>query len=126
MHGPTQKDHVLELRSFNLKTYSWNVDDVVKLVDLEVENCLEHVVDDIDVELKVLLIQVVIKLQESSKQSESRKLVLILQDAPDELRELLVSNILQTISVLEVIICPLDKIDVRCKVLSFVLILVLW
>ena len=69
---------MLELTWVKLKTYSWNVNDVVKLVDLEVENCLEHVVDDIDVELKVLLIQVVIKLQESSKQSESRKLVLVL------------------------------------------------
>ena len=116
----------LELTWVNLKSYSWNVNDVVKLVDLEVENCLKHVVDDVYVEFKVLLIQIVIQLQESSKQSESRKLVLILQDASDELGELLVSNILQTIPVLEVIVCPLDKIDIGCKVLSFVFFQILW
>ena len=50
----------LELTWVNLKSYSWNVNDVVKLVDLEVENCLKHVVDDVYVEFKVLLIQIVI------------------------------------------------------------------
>ena len=81
--------------------------------NLEVEDCLEHVVDDVDVELNVMVTQVIVETEETAEKSESSVLLLVLQDRSDKLRELFVSYVLKSVAILEVFVGPLDQVAMR-------------
>ena len=49
--------------------------------------------------------------------------LLVLHDRADELLELFVSYILEPVAILEVLVCPLDQVDICRQILSFVVLL---
>ena len=101
----------------------WDVHDFVLLLDLEVEDRLEHVVNYVNVELEVLLGELIVEAKVPSKEPETRVSLLVLQDRTDELLELFISYILKSVAILEVLVCPLDQVYIGCQILSFVVLL---
>ena len=67
--------------------------------------------------------KIVIKAKVSSKEPETGVLLLVLHDRADELLELFVSYILEPVAILEVLVCPLDQVDICRQILSFVVLL---
>ena len=101
----------------------WDVNDFVLLLDLEVKDRLEHVVNYVNVELEVLLGELVVEAKVSPKEPETGVSLLVLHDRADELLELFVSYILESVAILEVLVCPLDQVDICRQILSFVVLL---
>ena len=92
---------------------------VISLKDLEVQNSLEHTVHHFNIKLQILVRQLIKQLHEAASKSESWVLVLVLQEAGNELSELFVRHVLQAVAILEVIVHKLDHTVVACYVFAF-------
>lgn len=70
--------------------------------------------NNVDIELQILLCKLVVKSQETTKQSESRMLLLVFQNRSYELVELFVSYVFKSVSILEILIGPFNQVYVCC------------
>ena len=93
---------------------------LVLLLKFEVEDNLEHDLDDIDVQFDVVLLQLFKELQEAPKYPEASMFLLVLKNRAYELLEFLFSNILKTVAILEEFVGPLNQVSVRCQSLAFI------
>ena len=103
------------------KTYKRNEHSVVSFEDLKVEHDFEEAIHQVDVNSEVLVNQTIVELHESPGKSESGILVLVSHDTADELSEFLVSNVLETILILEVVVGEFKQAIVACDVLALAL-----
>ena len=70
--------------------------------------------NNVDIELQILLCKLVVKSQETTKQSESRMLLLVFQNRSYELVEFFVSYVFESVSILEILVGPFNQVYVCC------------
>ena len=88
-------------------TYQWNIDVVIIFTNIEIQNSLVHVLNNLKVKLQIHVIEFVIKLQKSTNKLEAWIYGMIFEDRSNKLSELFVSDVLDSISIHEVLISPL-------------------
>ena len=82
------------------------------LEDLEVEDCLVHVVDEVNVELQIVLRKLFKEAKEAGKKAEPGILILVLHQRADKLLEFLVRYILEPIFIVEEFPGPFDEVGI--------------
>ena len=77
--------------------------------------------NNINVKLEIILFKLLKETQKASKHPESLILILVLDNCPNKLSEIAISHMFEAKSVVEILVGPLNKIDVCCYLLSFTL-----
>ena len=87
--------------------------------DLEVQYDLIEALVDVLVQLEVIFREFVVELKETTEYSEARVFFLVPEDGANELGELLITNIFETIAILKLFVYPFAKVSANRKTRTF-------